>query len=171
MVWATHSLPHCGTIGSSHNCQSPSAAFIDQITRRIRRWTGSICSVKCPTGRRSASFLSYGIPARSPDTHPSQVLGAVTIGLWARYIVLLSSGVLVVDLITSDVLNVSDLSLLGTCPIPFSIVCHQPVRCLGVLVTGPLLHYRSFSTIIEGCDLVKSHLLCRHLNSFTRRPD
>ena len=79
----------------------------------------------------------------------------MTIGRWTRYIVLLSSGVLVLDLITSDVLDVSDLPLPGTCPISFSIVCHQPVRRLGVLVTGPLLHYRSFSTIIEGCDLVK----------------
>ena len=84
-------------------------------TEQIHRW-----SFKCPTGQLFASFLSYGIPARSPDIHPFQALGAVTIGLWARYIVLLSSGVLDLELITSDVLNVSDLSLLGTCPIPFS---------------------------------------------------
>ena len=135
-------------------------------TERIHRW-----SFKCPTGQLFASFLSYGIPARSPDIHPFQVLGAVTIGLWAPHIVLLSTGVPDFELITSDALNVSDLSLPGTYPILFSIICHQPGSCLGVLVTGPPLHYRPFSMIIEGCDLVKSHLLCRHPNTLTRRPD
>ena len=134
-------------------------------TEQIHRWL-----FKCATGQLFASFLSYGIPARPPDIHPSLVLGAVPIGLWARFIILLSFGVLDLELTTSDVLNVSDL-VLGTCPIPSSNVCHQPVRYFGVLVTGPLLHYRSFSTSTEGCDLVKSHLLSRHLNSFTRRPD
>ena len=124
-------------------------------TEQTHRWL-----FKCPTGQLFASFLSYGIPARSPDIHPFQVLGAVTIGLWARHIVLLSTDVPDLELITSDALNVSDLSLLGTCPIPLSIFCHQPGSCLGVLVTGPPLHYRPFPTTIEGCDLVRK-VSCR----------
>ena len=124
-----------------------------------------------PHGSTFRIFSPLWNTGPSPNTNLLQVLGAVTIGLWAPHIVLLSTGVPDLELITSDALNVSDLQSPGTCPILLSIICHQPGSCLRVLVTGPPLHYRPFSTIVEGCDLVKSHLLCRHPNTLTRRPD
>ena len=60
-------------------------------TEQIHRWV-----FKCPTGQLFATFLSYGLPARTPIIHPSQLLGAVIIGLWALNMgpQLLSSSVL-----------------------------------------------------------------------------
>ena len=103
----------------------------------------------------------------SRDLPFAKILGAVTVGLWAPHIV--SHKYLC--LITSNVINVSSLSVSGTSPILFSITDHQPGSRLGVLVTGPPFHHQSFSMILEGCDLVKRHLLCCHPNTLTRMPD